>query len=348
MRKQELEARVYRIVQNVERREPREDSFVELKTAWLSDNDFQKTAARLGGLANAARGELILWLIGIDEVRGVLGADEQELANWLPQMVSQFEGGLAPHLHMTVNIPIGDKTVVALLFETDRAPYVVKTKQGNPEFFVPYRQGNRTRAARRTELLEMLLPAVHLPVIEILTARALYYERTKSSSVDEGYLDENQEEISITFDIRVEMYIESEIASTVVIPFHRSSLELTVGSEQRTYTATNFRIRPPMHSYGHRVVRTASDAPLPKPESLSPFIDGTPSDLIIKGPGQASIECVVRTQITRHILEAAQKLHIEFRLQPLNTPQAVGGKVTLPRDPKPETYMWLYKSNTSD
>ena len=54
-RSQEIEYRVRRIVEAVERGEPIEDDLVELKSEWLRDH--HKAARRIAGHANAARGE---------------------------------------------------------------------------------------------------------------------------------------------------------------------------------------------------------------------------------------------------------------------------------------------------
>ena len=56
---------------------------------------------------------------------------------------------------------VQDKAVVALYFETEHgAPYVVKHQTGGsyPERAVPWREGTRIRAARRHELLSILVP----------------------------------------------------------------------------------------------------------------------------------------------------------------------------------------------
>jgi hypothetical protein len=71
-----------------------------------------------------------------------------------------------------------DVTLVALCFETDRAPYVVLnadfgTVRGDPaKREVPWREGNSTRSAKRQELLRLLAPTVRLPEVEILSAGA--------------------------------------------------------------------------------------------------------------------------------------------------------------------------------
>lgn len=134
-----------------------EDSRVELKSSWLEP---RKAADRLAAHANAARGTPILWLIGVDEKNCKLSDVEPvELANWL-QSVESFFDGFAPRLAIDANVGIEGKTVVALHFETHQdAPFVViRTKGSYPEFVVPWREGTALRAARRDDLLKILVP----------------------------------------------------------------------------------------------------------------------------------------------------------------------------------------------
>ena len=117
MRVHEIESRVLDIVVRVRAGQPVEDQHVELKAQWIEP---PKAARRIAAHANAARGAPILWLIGVDERTGVTGASLVDLARWYLQVTSQFDG-LAPEV-TSVNVPVGGQTVVALLFETERAP----------------------------------------------------------------------------------------------------------------------------------------------------------------------------------------------------------------------------------
>src|SRR5438128_2592511 len=104
--------------------QPTEDSRIELKAVWP---EVRKAARRLAGHANASYGESILWIIGVDQkAREIVGAGGKELANWYPQLQKEFDGNVAPHLIADVNLTSDGKPVVALLFDTSNAPYVVK------------------------------------------------------------------------------------------------------------------------------------------------------------------------------------------------------------------------------
>jgi hypothetical protein len=69
-----------------------------------------------------------LWLIGVDQKGAIPGAKHLELANWYQQVESYFDD-LAPSI-TDVNVPVDGKTIVALLFNTESRPFVVKTPGG--------------------------------------------------------------------------------------------------------------------------------------------------------------------------------------------------------------------------
>ena len=155
MKSNEIERWALRVISQVESQEPCEDKAVELKTEWPVDH--AKAARRIAGHCNAARGEPILWLIGVDEKTGVVGAEYLEFSEWISVINKQFDG-LAPTCH-ELNVPTNSGPVVAaLVFETNRPPYVAKNPQfGNGkdpvEREVPWREGTRIRSATRADLL---------------------------------------------------------------------------------------------------------------------------------------------------------------------------------------------------
>lgn len=171
------------ILQRVRSRHPSEDSCVECKASWP---DVKNVARQLAGMANAAKGEPILWLIGVDEKGAAIpGAKHLELNNWYPQLVKEFDG-LAPQLLVDLNINVDEKTVVALVFETTNVPFVIKVPNTD-RLEVPWREGTRTRSATRAELTRLLslLHAQHttIPIKEFVNdsprAQALVIERPR-------------------------------------------------------------------------------------------------------------------------------------------------------------------------
>ncbi len=84
MRQRDIEVWALGIIRRVEMEQPHEDSRVELKAVWPEDS--AKAARQVAGHANAARGEPILWLIGVDEKKGVVGATFEEITKWWGQV----------------------------------------------------------------------------------------------------------------------------------------------------------------------------------------------------------------------------------------------------------------------
>lgn len=162
MRKPEIEAWVYRAVDRVKSGQQLEDALLEAKAQWIEP---QKAARRIAGHCNAARGSPVLWLFGLDETRGVVGVPPQNLANWWPAVAKEFEGP-TPLSHDLV-VEADGKAMVALLFDTDQPPYVVKSRVG-AEREVPWREGTGIISARHEHLIRMLVPRSALPHIDLV------------------------------------------------------------------------------------------------------------------------------------------------------------------------------------
>jgi len=212
MKTSEIEAWVFQIVDQVDNNQPNEDSRVELKRTWI---DTYKAAREIAGHANANRGEDILWVIGLDEKEGIIGADKKELANWLPQVWHYFKE-IHPEV-IDLNVQINGKTLEALLFSGDRIPYVVKNKAyghtdaGSVELEVPWREGCQTRSARRSDLIRILVPMSQLPKVEFLGANIIVLPRN-------GY------EVRIT----AHLYLYPYQFQTLAIPAHRCELKAKI------------------------------------------------------------------------------------------------------------------------
>lgn len=171
MKSHEVERWTLQIIDQVKARRPVEDSRVELKAKWV---DPEKAARRLAAHANAAGEEFLLWIIGVDERSGVVGAEVNELAVWWPRVQSCFDG-IAPALVKNINVPVDDEMMISLIFATARVPFVIKnsafgTEKCPVELEVPWREGNATRSARRADLLRLLSPLEKTPHLEVRTA----------------------------------------------------------------------------------------------------------------------------------------------------------------------------------
>lgn len=164
MRSHEVENWALDIIDRVKVGHPVEDSRVELKSEYPID--LSKAARRIAGHANAARGEPILWLLGVDEnSKSIPGVSAIEFSNWYAGVKAQFDD-LAPE-PVSLSISVDGSSVLAVYFETDRAPYVVKNPAGGSiQREVPWREATGVRSASRSQLLRILSPIQRLPAIE--------------------------------------------------------------------------------------------------------------------------------------------------------------------------------------
>lgn len=270
MKKNEIENWALQIIDRVNKKQPVEDDRIELKSTWI---DPIKAARRIAGHANAARGEHILWLIGVDENEGVKGVDYKDYAEWFSKVNSQFDENLSPE-GTCINIPYEGLTVAAILFETDRAPYVVKNPIGTAiHFEVPWRSNTSTKTANRSQLLQILLPSQNIPKIELLSCQLTQQKSDKNIW---------------HWNLKLELYVSSNIKAPLVIPFHKCQAFLEFGQSIFRMPLNNIKMMPPpLHKHwSYRIVSANDTTPAQRPEHDSITIDGTSSEIMIKGAGK--------------------------------------------------------------
>lgn len=276
MRPFEIESWVLRAVDQVSRSSHCEDSLVELKSAWPKPT---VAARQIAAHANAARGAPILWIIGVDEVSGVLGADATELADWFSAVRSYFNH-VYPELQ-DINVQIGDHTVVALLFQTDRAPFLVKNPVfgapggGSVEWEVPWREGRKTRTANREDIIRLVGPLVRLPELEWLKCSVSV---RVEKSADEASLQK--------WYLYGSLYVVPSGPEPLVIPFHRCGVTVTLANGQVLEDWPDFRLSPPRRMYMSRGSGISSSV-----DSMT--VESSSSEVIIAGPGRVKFEASV-------------------------------------------------------
>ncbi|NMO57525.1 hypothetical protein HH310_40960 [Actinoplanes sp. TBRC 11911] len=198
-----------------------EDERVECKSTLFDPN----RPRQLAGAANAALGEDILWIVGVDEDgKKLVPLDESvDPADWWSQVTKAFDDGIAPDLtFLRVSVPGG--TVLALYFATDRAPYAIKNLGGGaPQLEVPWREGTKTRSAKRRELLRILLPASHVPAVTPVGAACLIGDDRSGEIFFSGF---------------VALYVELGSTDSIVLPAHRMSGTLRIGGIENHFTPT--------------------------------------------------------------------------------------------------------------
>jgi hypothetical protein len=214
VRPNQIETWAYRVLEAVQTT-AFEDARVELKRSWPTDH--RSTARRLAGHANAARGEPILWLIGVENDGSIRGAAPEKTSDWWAQVTAHFGETIHPSMQDVI-LREADAMVVALAFETDRAPYVVKVKEGASELEVPWREATRVRSAKRRELLLMLSEAIQLPQVEVRSADA-------SAIVRQGATE------LVELEVKTVCYFDVVPDHAVVMPFHRCQVRASAEAE---------------------------------------------------------------------------------------------------------------------
>lgn len=251
MRLADIEAWALAVIERVEKGHPIEDSRVELKAGFPADDaGWRRWARRIAGHANAARGDPVLWVVGVNEKRQTVpGTAASDAATWWPRIRRHFDG-VAPRL-VDLAVPHGDVTVMALWFETDRAPFVVKNPDGGAiGYEVPWRDGTMVRTARREDLVRLLVPQARAPGIEILQAAT-------DPATPPGRLG-----------FVLTLYLTPASSDPVTLPVHRAAVDCTVG-------AASFALEEVTFDPGH----------LPAARR-SPSVEVSPSEVVAVGPGR--------------------------------------------------------------
>jgi hypothetical protein len=334
MRPHQIENWALSVIERLESGQPNEDFRVELKSQWL---DPQKAARQIAGHANAARGEPILWVIGVDQKNGVIGANHMELADWYAQVKAHFDG-LAPQL-VDVNVPVKGRAVVALFFETDRAPFVVKNPAygssggGSVSLEVPWRENTSTRSATRSDLIKLLSPLQKLPSIEILSGELVVQQMSISSPPPiEVTWQGAKSGSNLEWHLTLELYMETKNTERVVIPLHRCNAWLEiVGWLPRTLFHP-VRLWSPCTGIGELIV------------SQSLTIKSTNSEVLIDGPGKLSLYSSATIPTVEESF--AHDVQVTVTLLPVNTEHSISISATLVPSPpsrKSVSATWAFK-----
>ncbi len=272
-----FETAVLSVLQRVTSGAGLEDSRVECKRHWPEPAD---AARAIAGHANSLHGEPITWLIGVDEkAHTAPGVPAHELSNWLSQFRSRFDG-IPPDLLYSLNVPFESTSVAALLFLTDRAPYVVKNAQGGPiQLEVPWREGTAVRSARRSDLLLLLSPLRSLPALELLDVRLCYLNPKTSPS---WHLD-------------LLLYLEPVGRDPLVIPFHRCSAHFHVADLVPRTSFTDLHFSLPPEAKGHR----------------------TDTEVVLEHPGLLTVGASVSLRVDEELLLRSTSASVSLSLRPV-------------------------------
>ena len=271
----QIENWALQIVDCVNQKQPVEDCRVELKRIWPSD--IYKTARQIAAHANASHGEPILWLLGIDEKEGVIGVDYEEISNRIETIKACFDGITPECVH--INVVCEGNTIAAILWETERRPFVVKnaaygkTAGVSASLEVPWREAGKTGSATRSDLIKILSPITKTPDIEVVNANLWI-----GKEVDDGY------QIIKKKSLILDVYITPKDNAKVVIPFHRCKGKLSFPNTDLCINLTDIYIK--QSNIGtHKVYGM----------DVSPTIFCSATEMIASGPGMISIESAPAT-----------------------------------------------------
>jgi hypothetical protein len=141
----------------------------------------------IAGHANAARGEPILWIFGVDQKqRTVPGVDERDPTPWWAAVEKYFVGKGPEHRFTTVRQE--GRTVAVLYVETEDAPFLVVNPQYGKERTkiereVPWRRNGAVCTATREDLIRILQPLVRVPTLDLVHLQAHGEELLRNSKV---------------------------------------------------------------------------------------------------------------------------------------------------------------------
>lgn len=278
MKKIEIESWALRVLGKAKDKASIEDSLVELKAEWPTP---VKAARRIAGHSNSARGENILWLIGVDEDKGIVGADLKELSIWWPQVQSCFDA-VTPDFD-PLNVSFDGKTVVALCFDTSRAPFVVQNPAfgktaGEPmQWEVPWREATKIRSATRNDLINLLLPQVQIPTVEIL---------------DAGMTVSSQLKNHITAFLVI--YVIPKSPAQLIFPAHKCEVVISFAGQQ--LTASHVVFDTPMQKIRRKITKTNDQYAMLNKVQLTPLapspslVEATPEEAVVRGAGKILLE----------------------------------------------------------
>lgn len=312
MRAIDLETRVLAAVDQIRRGQQVETDFIECKREWPED----KKARQLAGSLNRAAGDPVIYIVGIDEKTGlVTDVSGTDVLNWWNQIIPKFDQ-TPPEItrHMDVVVDSNGEKIVALVFASDRAPYVIKTGLGNPSLEIPIREGSGTRSARRDEVLRMLMPTVKVPTAVALDGNfySEYYPAVNQDHYEDGRY--SQEE-GMRCNGQLRLYFEHSGRETITLPGHGMRGTLKVGGE--TFEASvapyfSSTSTEPQHPYGALAKR-----------------DG----IVLTSPGSALVTIKLKTVTpeSRELFRQASTIEIDLELEVMSAVRPLRVSVIMTR-----------------
>jgi hypothetical protein len=348
LRPQQLEARVIELVDLVLAGGRVEDDLVECKSQW-PDSTNRRSARQLAGHANKARGEPILWIIGLDEDAHMLTAVRSvDVADWWPTMSSRFDQE-APELEHHLVVHVGERqAVTALRFLTDRSPYLILGggEDGKLDREVPIRDGTRTRSARRDELLRLLIPAVAPPAAQLLSATlTVDYEPAK----EDGPVPDPDR---TTFHFQATMFFEQPAMSTGVVMLPKHLMHARIEDPRGGFRSPVWELR---YSYPQSGARPAFGGTMERTVVVNTptthGVDRRYDGVFITGPGTLVVTFWQRLDddLLPMLLGHAIQVHLSLGVAGLDRRVRLDAELDpAPREPGKGRSQWQLKESADD
>lgn len=296
-----------------------EDQNVELKRELPEPAD---GARLIAGLCNAARGDPVMILVGVDEAaRSVVGAPAIDLHNWWDAATQRFDG-IHPSLLDVLVSTDEELTVHALVFdgESSSAPYVVKNASGGPiSHEVPWREGTRLRSARRVDLLRVLVPAISVPEVKVLDGYLLA-----------NYVTDRVPE-HLDWHFRMDLYLTPRGDATLTYPRHRCSATATI---QEVGAQVTF---PWLRFTYHR-----------QHEGMAPgYLTITPGEAIIEGPCRFQLYGMTDSDVGGFVPEGDVEINVVLHPSLVDAPVVLTQRFS--RRPSTRRWgVWAHEANRED
>ena len=306
MTRTQIEAWALGAIENALAGRHTEDSGVELKSDWPKDH--ARAARQIAAHANAAHGEPILWIVGVDErARCLADPTVIEIADWWAQVRKCFCEVIPELTH--VNVRISDKAVCALCFLTDRAPYVVRHAGGDDKSFdVPWREGNGTRSATRGELLRMLASNVPVPDIEVIGGEVTAEFETESDGA---------RPTRVSWSVWLTIYVSPPTNANLAIPTRRCSGSINVPSwdwpDHPDIILANFDLQAPAAS---------AISFRGKGQPYETRIRKGANEIFVDGAGQVEVRAYGTSSLPRQSFTSSARVTVQLRAT--NVDKAVG------------------------
>ena len=197
-----------------------------------------------------------------------------------------------------------------------RPPYVVRNADGGRiGYWVPWREGNSTRAARHGDLLRVLIPVQSLPDVEILWASVSAHE----------YVPDGATDPLLQWWGTVDFYAAVPELRTIVFPAHRVRSTLHLGD-------AGSPLRMSLRSMG------------PGSRRSHPLMDVSQQQLVLRGAG--SIRVDVEANSDSRMGEELVSVRMSIELGSPGTVLPVAFDVTLtadsPLNGREDTRRWTF------